>query len=66
MQRLTQDGQRLTVQAHAACPGHAAYATAESWNTDVRLTYVCTDPASHGHTDPNASNRPDAGEQAGV
>lgn len=65
VERLTHDGQPLSVEAHAACPGHGAYAAAESWSTDVHVTYVCTDPAAHGHTDPYASSRPAAGERGG-
>ncbi len=40
-----------TEAEHAACPGHAAYLTVDSWSTPprVRTAYVCTDPTGNGH-----------------
>jgi ParB family chromosome partitioning protein len=43
---LTHDGQDLTPETHAACPGRAVHLS--SYNPAV-VTHFCTDPASHGH-----------------
>ncbi len=44
---LSHDGQDLTPEAHATCPGHGA--TFRSWNL-LAPAYYCTSPARHGHT----------------
>ncbi len=54
------DQVQLTVESHAACPGHAAYVAAEYYPADpdddqpeeveVSVLYVCLDPAQFGHT----------------
>ena len=43
---LTHDGQDLTPETHAACPGRAVHLS--SYNPPA-VTHFCTDPASHGH-----------------
>ena len=43
---LSHDGQDLTPESHAACPGHGA--TFASWNL-LQPQYYCTSPAEHGH-----------------
>ena len=50
----------LTVDEHAGCPGHAAYAEIR-WSS-VDIHYVCTDYSAHGHilrTSPTAQPKPD-------
>lgn len=45
-------GTELTVQAHASCPGHAAFLTARDaygQGDPVAPVFVCTDPGTHGH-----------------
>jgi ParB family transcriptional regulator, chromosome partitioning protein len=44
---LTHDGQDLTPETHAACPGRAVHLS--SYNPPL-VTHFCTDPDSHGHT----------------
>jgi ParB family chromosome partitioning protein len=44
---LTHDGQDLTPETHAACPGRAVHLS--SYNPPV-VNHFCTDPASHAHT----------------
>jgi len=52
--RMAKDStEAMTVEQHAACPGHAAY-LAHSYRygadpTAYVATYVCTDPKAHGH-----------------
>lgn len=47
-------GTELTVEAHASCPGHAAYIEVLRFGgapePTVRTVYLCTDPDAHGHT----------------
>jgi ParB family chromosome partitioning protein len=43
---LAHDGQDLTPETHAACPGRAVYLV--SYNPPT-VTHFCTDPAAHGH-----------------
>jgi len=44
---LSHDGQDLTPEAHATCPGHGA--TFRAWNL-LHPAYYCTSPTGHGHT----------------
>ena len=44
---LRQDGEPITVAAHAGCPGHAAHLDPE----DQEPVYVCTDSQRYGHED---------------
>ena len=46
-------GTELTPEAHAGCPGHAAYVQENSPWAKVRVeaVYVCTDWQTHGHGD---------------
>ena len=44
---LTHDGQDLTPETHAACPGRTVHLS--SYNPPL-VTHFCTDPDSHGHT----------------
>jgi ParB family chromosome partitioning protein len=44
---LLHDGQDLTPEAHAGCPGRGAYF--QSWNL-AHPVYYCASPAEHGHT----------------
>lgn len=52
---VTAEREDVTDEAHAACPGHAAYVTTStSWETGrpvrtPRVIYGCTDPEAHGH-----------------
>src|SRR5579872_327423 len=56
-QLRTADRKLLTVEAHADCPGHAAYLRrTRTWNDDTDRSesgwepeYVCTDPDGNGH-----------------
>jgi ParB family chromosome partitioning protein len=51
LRHLTHDGQPLTPDTHAACPGHAAYVK-RSWGQEkAEAVYVCVHPRMHGHTD---------------
>src|SRR5215467_4540553 len=43
---LSHDGDDLTPEAHASCPGHGA--TFAKWNL-LEPSYYCTSPAGHGH-----------------
>jgi hypothetical protein len=43
---LTHDGEPVTADGHAACPGHAA--TFSRWN-QLEVCCYCADPAVHGH-----------------
>lgn len=45
---LVHDGEPLTPEAHAACPGRGAYFT--SWNKTDPVWY-CAAPEAHGHAD---------------
>jgi ParB family transcriptional regulator, chromosome partitioning protein len=51
---LTHDGQDLTPETHAACPGRAVHLS--GYNPPV-VTHFCTDPDFHGH----ASRSQDSG-----
>ena len=42
-------GTLLTSEAHASCPGHAAFIS-DRWNK-VDIVFVCTDWRTHGHGD---------------
>ena len=44
---LHQDGEQITPDAHASCPGHAAFFY--KWSPDTP-EYYCADPAAHGHS----------------
>ena len=44
---LVHDGEDLTAEAHARCPGRGAYF--QSWNLEHPVHY-CAAPAEHGHT----------------
>jgi ParB family chromosome partitioning protein len=44
---LVHDGEDLTPEAHASCPGRGAYF--QSWNLEHPV-YYCATPAEHGHT----------------
>lgn len=48
-------------QAHATCPGHAAYLAASSATGQVRAVYVCQDWKCHGHLDRYAATLRPAG-----
>ena len=48
---LSHDGQPLTEDAHATCPGRAAYIRPVWTDALVQAVHVCTDPRAHGHTD---------------
>ncbi|MGW8568651.1 ParB/RepB/Spo0J family partition protein [Isoptericola sp. NPDC055881] len=49
-------GTDLTPEAHAECPGHAAYVRSR-WSS-VSVVYVCTNWRTHGHGDKYASASP--------
>ena len=51
-------GECLTPQSHATCPGHVAHIEVTIYDdpgdddqddTEVRITFGCTDPQTHGH-----------------
>ena len=44
---LVHDGEDLTLETHASCPGRGAYF--QSWNLEHPMHY-CAAPAEHGHT----------------
>jgi ParB family transcriptional regulator, chromosome partitioning protein len=50
------DGERITDEQHASCPGHAAYldSTQErvdsQWRRTWRAAFICTDPDANGHS----------------
>jgi len=48
---LSHDGQPLTEETHADCPGRAAYIRPAWTDALVQSVHVCTDPRAHGHTD---------------
>jgi ParB family chromosome partitioning protein len=67
LEHLHHDGQPLTPETHAACPGHAAYVK-KSWGEQrAEAVYVCVHPPIHGHTDLNsrtsAAERPTTGPE---
>lgn len=50
LERLTDgEGNELTPESHASCPGHAAFIHASTYGP-ARATYVCRDPKGNGHT----------------
>jgi ParB family transcriptional regulator, chromosome partitioning protein len=53
VQGLLQDGEELTPEAHAACPGRGI--VFYSWDPDHPVHY-CTDPAASGHVSRYASS----------
>jgi ParB family chromosome partitioning protein len=56
---LACDGQDLTPEAHAACPGRAVYLNPYSQG----ITHFCTDPEANGHARRNqGSSLPDLGQ----
>jgi ParB family chromosome partitioning protein len=64
---LTHDGEQLTPESHAACPGRGAFFY--SWDLQNPVHY-CTDPAGHGHqqpseTGPSQPAAPATGDPAG-
>jgi ParB family chromosome partitioning protein len=51
LRHLTHDGQPLTPDTHADCPGHAGYVK-RSWGQEkAEAVYVCVHPRIRGHTD---------------
>jgi ParB family chromosome partitioning protein len=46
---LCHDGQPLTEETHATCPGRAAYLHPSWGEPPVQAVHVCTDPSGHGH-----------------
>jgi ParB family chromosome partitioning protein len=59
---LAHDGQDLTAETHAACPGRGVYFP--PWNP-LHPVHYCASPAEHGHT-PQALLRPGASGTAGT
>lgn len=51
---LRQDGEQLTEETHAACPGRAVYLS-QNWNGPYAVE-VCTDYVAHGHADRYSSS----------
>ncbi|MGX5653886.1 ParB/RepB/Spo0J family partition protein [Geodermatophilus nigrescens] len=47
---LQHDGQPLTTDDHAGCPGSAVYVNTSGWQGPP-VVEVCTDPAGNGHRD---------------
>lgn len=65
LSQLRHDGEELTPEAHAACPGRGVYFP--HWNLLAPVHY-CTSPQEHGHTPAaQGSGQPsgDAGARAG-
>jgi ParB family chromosome partitioning protein len=54
LEHLRHDGQPLTTDTHAACPGHAAYVKRTWGDQKAETVYVCVHPRIHGHTDPGS------------
>jgi ParB family chromosome partitioning protein len=54
LRRLHHDGQPVTLETHAACPGHAAYVKRTWGEHKAEAVYVCVHPPIHGHTDLNS------------
>jgi ParB family chromosome partitioning protein len=50
LSRLLHDGEELTGDAHAACPGRGAYF--RTWS-QLQPVYYCVSPAENGHTEPS-------------
>lgn len=49
-------GKKLTPKRHASCPGHRG--RVEGWAvTDLKIEYVCADPAEHGHREASSVPR---------
>jgi ParB family chromosome partitioning protein len=59
LQLLEHDGQELTAEAHAACPGRGAYF--RTWNP-LQPVHYCASPQQNGHAEPDHS--PPIGEEA--
>ncbi|SFD88215.1 ParB/RepB/Spo0J family partition protein [Blastococcus tunisiensis] len=47
---LEHDGESLTADGHAGCPGSAVYVNTSGWQ-GPQVVEVCTDPAGNGHRD---------------
>jgi len=58
---LVHDGEDLTPEAHAGCPGRGAYF--QSWNLEHPVHY-CAAPAEHGHTVRTFGPPPAGGDNA--
>jgi len=59
---LVHNGEDLTPEAHASCPGRGAYF--QSWNLEHPVHY-CAAPAEHGHTVRTFGPPPAGGNDAG-
>ncbi|WP_347059626.1 ParB N-terminal domain-containing protein [Blastococcus sp. HT6-30] len=57
---LKHDGQPLTTDDHAGCPGSAVYVNTSGWQ-GPKAVEVCTDPAGNGHRDRWTANALPAG-----
>jgi len=60
---LTHDGEDLTPEAHATCPGRGVFFPA--WNR-LHPVYYCTSPADNGHAVRSLLLRPGAAGSAGT
>ena len=60
---LLHDGQDLTPEVHAGCPGRGAYF--QSWNLSHPVHY-CASPAEHGHTVRTFGPPPGGGNDQGA
>jgi ParB family chromosome partitioning protein len=54
-------GNHLDAEAHATCPGRAAYIAAGYGGQAPRAVHVCLDPKAHGHASTTSSGSPAAG-----
>ncbi|MDT7786925.1 MAG: ParB family transcriptional regulator, chromosome partitioning protein, partial [Pseudonocardiales bacterium] len=61
LDHLRHDGQPLTPDTHAACPGHAAYVKRAYGQEKAEAVYVCVHPRIHGHTDLNSRTPSNSG-----
>jgi ParB family chromosome partitioning protein len=61
LSRLLHDGEELTADAHAVCPGRGAYF--KSWGL-LQPLYYCADPQQNGHIEP--SYEPSASAESGT
>lgn len=59
------EGNELTVESHASCPGHAAFISASTY-APAKVTYVCRDPKANGHTVEGSYRHQSAEELAAV
>jgi ParB family chromosome partitioning protein len=67
LETLRDNGEPIDFDAHATCPGHAAFVE-ERWTADESsefvTAYVCTDPTTYGHADRSTPAKREAEPQS--